>query len=377
MSQVSRPATNAVVVGAVLLSVGLIAVSATLNFRMAYRMGDSTLDGWVYGGGAATADILKALLPLCIWWAWRRRQLVAALAGAVLLLVFAAYSFTASVGYASQLRSFQEEERLHAAEERTGLVREIGWLEQRLEKLGPQRGEREIAAEIDLMLAKPLGKSSLGVASENCKILGRWSRAPCEKVAELRQELARSAEAEETAAALHKARTNLAALGSVGATGGADPQVAALAGMVQRAGWPVEQTDVRLALLLLVGALFELGSGLGLYVATVPWRSAQPSFVTEARPVGEVEQFVLERLEPRQGEGLTVLSLFQHYASWCQARGEAPLLGPAFSEGFAQIARECGLRARGRGDNRKYLNLGLSKKGTDVTNLRALANSTS
>lgn len=373
----SRVVTNAVVLGGVLLSLGLIAVSATLNFRMAYRMGDSVLDGWIYGGGAATADVLKALLPFCIWWAWRRRQALAALAGALLLMVFATYSLTASIGYASQMRASHDGERQHAAEQRAGFTAEMARLERQLQILGPQRGESEIAAEIELVLASPLGRSTLGQASDGCKTLGRWSRQPCAEVAGLRQELARAAQARETTDALREARDELARLGSAGAAGAADPQVAALVGVMQRAGLPLGHTDVRLALLLLVGALFELGSGLGLYVATVPWRSDARRPVAKREGTGAVEQFALEQLEPRRGRALTLPALFAHYERWCGSRGEAPLPEGEFAGRFAALARQCGIAARDAGGKLKYLHVAVGKAGTAVTNSHAVANSIS
>ena len=105
---------NCGVVAGMVLSLALIGVSALLNFRMAYRMGDTELDAWIYGGGAASADGLKALLPFFIAWAMYKREYLAVAAASVLFAVMTAYSFSAGMGFAAQLRSYQEEARLGA-----------------------------------------------------------------------------------------------------------------------------------------------------------------------------------------------------------------------------------------------------------------------
>ena len=188
----NRLITNALVLGGILLSLGLIAVSAALNFRMAYRMGGTELDGWVYGSGAAIADGLKALLPFFVWWAWRKREWLAVGAGVVLFVVFTAYSFTAGMGYVAKLRAFSEGVRASAVETRAGLRDEESRIEARLEKLGVQRGEEEISAELEAVFARVLGKTTVGAYSENCTLARNWSRHSCARAAELRQELARA-----------------------------------------------------------------------------------------------------------------------------------------------------------------------------------------
>ena len=59
----TKPNRAAVLTG-VVLCLGLVAISAALNFRVAYRTGDTELDAWIYGSGAAIADGLKDLADI-------------------------------------------------------------------------------------------------------------------------------------------------------------------------------------------------------------------------------------------------------------------------------------------------------------------------
>ncbi|MFD0986107.1 hypothetical protein [Methyloligella solikamskensis] len=368
---VSGALTHLVVLGGILVSLGLIAVSATLNFRMAYRMGDSELDGLIFGSGAALADCLKAMLVFFIFWGWRQREWLAVSAGSLVFVVCSAYSLTAGIGYAAQLRAHSEAVRTDASQARSAVTSEIERLETRQEQLGPQRSAREISAAIETVYARVLGKTTVGKYSENCTTGGNWSRHSCEEAAKLRLELAQAEEAENVALRLTEMRAELRSLGASGAEGGSDPQLAALSGILQTTGLGADQGGVRLALLVLVGCLFELGSGLGLYVATVPWRKSRNGQAAMPREVGDVEDFAVERLVPRRGEGLSITALFCEYLRWAAATGADALPEGEFAERFARLAGECGLPTRYEQMRLFLPNVGLSQTGTAATDRTA------
>lgn len=91
--------TDAMVVAAVLVSVGLIAVSVTLNARMAYRSADTVFDAWVYALAAGFADALKAYAPFAVHAGWRNRDVVAVIAALTVFVTVTAYAFS-EVGFA-------------------------------------------------------------------------------------------------------------------------------------------------------------------------------------------------------------------------------------------------------------------------------------
>jgi len=365
--RLSSALTHLVVLSGILVSLGLIAVSATLNFRMAYRMSDSELDGLIFGSGAALADGLKAMLAFFIFWAWRQREWLAVTAGSLLFVVCTGYSLTAGIGYAAQLRAHSEAVRTDAAETRSAVTAEIERLEARQQELGVQRGTAEISADLETIYARVLGKTTVGKYSENCTTGGNWSRHSCAEAAALRLELTRAEEAEQIAQQLAETRAELKSLGAIGAEGRSDPQLAALSGIAMTSGLNANQAGVRLALLLLVGCLFELGSGLGLYVATVPWRKRHDRRRKTWREVGDVEEFAVERLVPRRGVGLTGAALFGEYAKWTASIGADALSEPEFRDRLVRLAQDCGLPTRYERTQLILQNVGLTKAGTAAT----------
>lgn len=355
---------NCGVVAGMVLSLALIGVSALLNFRMAYRMGDTELDAWIYGGGAACADGLKALLPFFIAWAMYKREYLAVAAASVLFAVMTAYSFSAGMGFAAQLRSYQEEARLGAIAKWDGYRKEIDGLEAQLASAGTGASSREIRAQIAQVFARKLGrKTTVGEYSKKCTLTRRWSRESCEEVAGLRSALAGAERRETMRTRLAELRRELRQSGAKGASGRVDPQVEALAGLLT-----VETEQVRLSLLVLVGLLFELSSGIGLYVATVPWRARRArkgdlqelEYVAEAKRVGDVEEFAVQRVNPALGRTVTSSDLFASYRRWCGKGGEAPMSELEFYNRFEAIAKELKLAVRQRSGRLEYVDVAAS-----------------
>lgn len=367
-------ASKAAVLLGVMLSLGLVAISAALNFRVAYRTGDTELDAWIYGSGAAIADGLKALLPFFVWAAWTRRHVVSACAGIVLFALFSAYSFTAGLGYVAQLRDIKRGERTGSMEARASVKAEIARLDERARLLGPQRGSGEIAAEIEQVLKQPVKGQTLQDYSRNCTVLRRVVREGCRRVAALTTELKRAEESERVAERLGYRRQMLVELGQTGAERSDDPQRDALARLLKRLHIDAEREDIEAGLVVLVGLLFEVGSGLGLYVVTTPTRQSRKKrrkggeategteghgmddleIVAGARRIGDVEEFALERLVQNAESSLPSTRIYQGYAQWCRERGEAPLIELEFMFRFEEIARVVGMHMRQRGGNIVY-----------------------
>jgi hypothetical protein len=64
----SRWPTNVLVTLGITVSLGLMAISAVLNFGVGYTTADAEFDGLVYRLSAAMADGLKAIAPFVAGW---------------------------------------------------------------------------------------------------------------------------------------------------------------------------------------------------------------------------------------------------------------------------------------------------------------------
>lgn len=364
---------NCLVVFGVMVSLGLIGVSAALNFRMGMRSADTLIDGWVYGLGAGFSDGLKALAPFVLLWGWRQRDVLAGLAAVLVFGVCTAYSLTASLGFAAQHRAAREGENVSAIEKHKDLRRQLERVEARLAELGVQRSAAVVNQEIATLLQSRVGRKRYSVAglSRDCQRDHRLTREACAQVAALRLEAARSEEARGLEDKATEVRGQLDEVKDAGAVKFADPQVAALVRFASVVNWKVKNTDVQFGLALLVALLVEVGSGVGLYAVTTPWRKRSEAMdggrkgkdrnvkAGTERRLGLVEQYALERLEPSADSEVKLSDMFADYKVWCGWRGEVAFSRKVYGEVFEGLAQELGMRRIQRQRQYVYLDVRL------------------
>lgn len=374
---------NALVVVGIFVSIGLIAVSAALNFRIGYRAADTETDAWIYGIGAGLVDVLKALCPFIVGWGLRQKDWIAVIGGSIAFVVFTAYSVTAGMGFAAQHRAFREAERSGAIEERADLRHELTRLEMAAGALGAQRSEAAIGREVEAVLARPVGRNStVGSASQRCSLERRLTRDACAEVATLLTELEKAKEWADLQPRLEAVRGKLEKLGSAGAAAQGDPQLDTLAGVFKLTDHPVSRENIRTGLVVLVGLIFELGSGLGLYLVTTPWRAERAiarvatntnpgpmrtapvpaphdgAVVRNARRLGDVAEFVDAALTGAETD-MSASEVFGAYGDWCRQDAMAPLAEAAFLEAFDQLASEVGIESDVHDGMRSYKGIAL------------------
>lgn len=76
----------------------MLVASAGMNFVFLKSHGRSEFEGNVLGSASVSADVLKALLPFFIAWAWRERRYLAAIPGGAMFLFFHGLLAAVSVG---------------------------------------------------------------------------------------------------------------------------------------------------------------------------------------------------------------------------------------------------------------------------------------
>jgi hypothetical protein len=118
---------------------------------------------------------------------------------------------------------------------------------------------------------------------------------------------------------------------------------------------------IDLAMTILITALVELGSSLGLYVSTSAWRihdyprrqPAEPVKVVEiirpaaappmpepaqlAAPKTDIEHYFDDRIRQDDGSSVTALSLYDNYCEWCEGSQRAPVGLPIFSRQLTDL----------------------------------------
>ncbi|CEJ87874.1 conserved membrane hypothetical protein [Hyphomicrobium sp. GJ21] len=362
---------DALVTIGIALSVGLIAVSATLNYRMGYRSADTEIDGIIYGSGAGLADGIKAISPFMGAWGWRNGDYLAVACAAVLFTVLTSYSFTAALGFAAQHRANKTSGIARDIERHGDLRRQLDRDDKRLAALGQQRSSAEVSKEMEAKLQSPVGKSTVGKVSDNCTLNRLATRAACADVATLGEELARTQERERLEAEEHELRKELDGLTN-GTASSDDAQVDAVRQLADLTRREVKKENVVFGLSMLLALLVELGSGLGLYVVTTPWRAKDPppppTQVTprgrsmkqskDATGLGMIDTYVLQRLEPAQAT-LGFRELYQDYQAWCRWRSVVPFIEKEFARQFDELAREVGMPCLTDRKGRVYQNVKL------------------
>lgn len=318
-------------------------VSGAMNYLFLSSLGKTPLEGHVMGAASAAADILKALLPFFIAWSWQQRRVVAACAGSLAFVFFAGFSFLSAIGFAADNRGVLVETRGTITSEYERVQRETRDAESRLTGLPAHRPSAVVLEEIERHR-----QNRRWSATKDCaEATESQSRDFCAAYFALRAELAAAQEADRLASDIAALRVQTEHLRESGAGQDPDPQVSLLSHI---SGHVPEQA--RLALVIAVALLVEIGASLGLFLAsghgTPAKRVTKPSppqddtapNLAAPRPLGSVEDFCLEALVPAEIGGLTEAEIRDQYGLWCRLTGRTSMEAPAFGEEFRALMQE-------------------------------------
>ena len=345
----------------VLAALILLSVSAAMNWQFGYSLGKTEFDSHILGAASIAADGMKALMPFFIFSAWRQRNYPQAMGAAALWAVCILYAMTSALGFAalnrsdtSGQRAMQHEKYEDLRAEMTRINQQQGWLEK-------HRPTGTVQADIEGAKQNTRWTTSAGCTNATVD----KSREFCENFHKLGAELAIAKQADALARQYDEIRAKLAGVTSGQVAKVADPQAQILSSIF---GLDISRIDV--AMTLLITALVELGSSLGLYVSTSIWRigeiarrptpepvkvveiirpnapmpvamPAAPEPVQLAAPKTDIQQYFDDRIKQDDGSSVTALALYDNYCEWCEThrarpRGPADLLPPAHGSGRAE-----------------------------------------
>jgi hypothetical protein len=399
-------------VGVIAASV-LLLVSAAMNWHFGFSLGKTELESHILGAGSVGADVLKALIPFLVLWAFKHRSWVQAFAGILVWTICTTYSMTSSLGFAAHNRADTVGERQIAATQYGDLRSQLKQVNAKLGWIPQHRSVAEVDADINAILDKRIKKGrdrgkTIGQVTKNFTNTSWYSRHYGEQVLNLRKELAiaKNAEKLEAQKATLSAKLENTSTKSVIT---ADPQAAIL---TQITGLSTEK--VQLGLIVLLSLLVEIGSGLGFFVVlggdkaktvkakakvdteaiaeveavtvakvekvetkvetkvVTPPAEAAPAKVANdnipsRRPAvplissNELKDYYVDRIAMQDGTSITASALYEDYCSWAEARNKEPMTLPAFGRQFGEI----GIQKAKIAGRIRYINVKL--KSNDVS----------
>ena len=343
----------------------LLAVSAAMNWRFGYSLGKTELDGFILGSASAAADCFKALVPFFFFAALRNKMWSQAAASAMVWIVVTGYSLTSALGHAALNRLDTAGQRATHAQSHQDLRNDLERTRSQLSWIPQHRPVVTVQSEIDGLKMK----RDWTWSAECTDIKGKQSRDFCQQIQTLTAEHASAQQAAALEARIADIQAKLAeAKGHGTVMTEADPQAAILAKLTG-----LEIGTIQTALVVLVAALLEIGSGLGLYVAFSTWRLYDrkaphaPSMASLQSPVSretpaavavaktrsgandnksvakhvapetDVERFHKEKVETQDGASLTATELYEAYCDWCDDQKKEPLALPTFGREFGEL----------------------------------------
>jgi hypothetical protein len=339
----------------------LLGVSAAMNWQFGYSLGKTPFDSQVFGAASIAADCMKALMPFFIFSAWRNRNYPQAAGASALWAVCIVYAMTSALGFAATNRSDTTSTRAVQAEKYEDLRTELIRITQQQAELPKHRPLGAIQSEIDALKQNFRWTSSQGCTNATID----ESRELCKQIYTLSAEQDNAKKDEVFQTRADELRSKVAGMQSNGRgpVKVADPQAKIISDLSG-----IDISKIEMVMTILVTMLVELGSSLGLYVATSTWRieagrlplPEQPKIVEIIRPAppaplempmplppqihqlappskSDIEVYFDTRIRQDDGASVTALALYDNYCDWCETMQRTPVGLPIFSRQLTDL----------------------------------------
>jgi hypothetical protein len=380
----------------VLIAVGFMALSLLINWRYGVRLGRDGIDQWIFSSASLLADVAKAATPFFMALAFARRQWPAGMVALAFWLICTCYSLLCVAGFMESNHAVVSGSLASQQETEGHLRLDLRRKQSEREALGSQSASTVVAAKIQQ--ARP---DRRWTGSSHCAApRDAADRKFCAGLAALEIERVQASEAERLEREAVSLRQQIAALAGVTTLSHGDPRVDFLSRFVS---WQKASIEAFLALLLL--ALLEIGSGLGLYMAVghgtlrstgainggaskaatindMPitttddtHRIEQTRLVatrrvvtrvdgtdrtdsdtgpggegeTTSTDVGDVAKYARACLQPSPCNTVTIAAMFAAYRAWCRQTQAVPLESQDFAVAMIELAAAVDVRTVARG----------------------------
>ena len=319
----------------------LIGVSAAMNIAFLSSLGRNEIEVLILGAASGAADALKSLLPIFTLWAWQNKRRVFVLPAIAVWALFVGFSLLSAFGFAASIRTEHSEQHAQLNAQLISVRDDIAKVTQELARLPLHRPAQTIQAE--MAAAK---QNARWVSTKGCRDATLpESRTFCAQFFKLRGELATARKADNVQAALNDFKEREKQLVTQGAGQSSDPQSALLANLMG-----VDDAHIRLALMIVLAVIVELGSSLGLFLATghgAIFKTSKPHvtndnapdlLLIQARPLCIVEDWALARLMPMPGASLSFENAYADYQALCTNADLEALDRSSFTAQLSTIA---------------------------------------
>lgn len=339
----------------------LLGVSAAMNWQFGYGLGKTSFDSHVFGAASIAADCMKALMPFFIFSAWRNRNYPQAFGASALWAVCIVYAMTSALGFAATNRSDTTSSRAVQAEKYEDSRTELNRITQQQAELPKHRPAGTIQGEVDALKQNYRWTSSQGCTNATID----ESRELCKQIYTLNAELdtAKKDEVLQARADIVRGKVTSMQSDGRGPVKVADPQAKIISDLSG-----IDISKIETVMTILITMLVELGSSLGLYVATSTWRieagrpaqPEQPKIVEIIRPAPpsplempmpmpqpihqlappsktDIEIYFDSRIRQDDGASVTALALYDNYCDWCEAMQRTPVGLPIFSRQLTDL----------------------------------------
>lgn len=291
--------------------IAIIFVSAALNFRFGFSLGQTFFDSFLYGIASISADILKAFLPVLAFMSWYDGHKIKAGLVTVLFLIFAAYSLTSSLGYSANTRSAKSGLQEAKNSDYKTLENKISELKEKISAL-PQ--SRPYPVMVNLVESKK--QDRLWKNTKKCRDATlKKSMAYCASYNLLLAEQSTAKVAADLSSLLDKKEKKLEGL--------AKPKEAdAQAGLISRImGWSILEAQTGLSILLTL--LIEFGSSFGFFAISGLGSNktgSQTAIYAPEPAKPDYSQYLAQKLETGSGR-LCNTDLYRDFLLWCNKSG--------------------------------------------------------
>lgn len=315
-------------------SLFMLIASLFMNYLFLSSLGKTPFEGHVLGAVSASADILKALLPFYIAWAWQQKRYSIVIPGILIWGLFAGFSLLSAVGFSAQNRSVVNELNTDRSTRKSELKIELKRLKIQRAELSKHRSREAVKEAIEGHKQNSRWQTTKGCREATLKS----SRVYCRTYFALRAELATAKKADELNQALKNLSEQLGKVTAKHDKNGIGAQVKTLQSILS-----LSSETLNLFLTILIAVLVEVGSSLGPYLSLGFLINRAKKTKNTNKPVGLIEDFCLICLVSEREGKISNKRLYQAYVDWCGKEGFTALKEQAFFKAFEKLAKDVGI----------------------------------